>query len=54
MEQIGGVQATIMIVTKRLNRIFIGEELPECILQRLVSKFDVKLFKVLVTNVETN
>ena len=54
MEQIGGAQATIMIVTKRLNRIFIGEELPECILQWLVSKFGVKVFKVLATNVETN
>ena len=41
VERIGGDQATIMIVIKRLNKIFIGEELPECILQRLVSKFNI-------------
>ena len=43
-ERIGGDQATIMTATKRLNRIFIDEELPECILLRLVSKFDQNFF----------
>ena len=49
MERIGGDQATIMIATKRLNRIFIDEELPECNLLRLVSKFDKKNFNLLET-----
>lgn len=49
MERIGGDQATIMIATKRLNRIFIDEELPECILLRLVSKFDQKILNLLET-----
>ena len=38
MEPIGGAQATIMTVTKRLSRIFIDEEQQECILRKIIRK----------------